>query len=630
LIDDALDISEQVAAGLACAHAAGIIHRDLKPGNVMLLPDGTVKILDFGLAKATDATKTKSDVTLGTVSYMAPEQIRGSKVDVRADLWSLGVILYEMLTGVRPFGGEHEASIANAILTAEPKSPASLRKDLPGGVQSLVATLLQKDPRIRYQTASKLGQDITAIRKGNAASFRSPFGPRAISWTSRRRIPIALILVALVTATVAFVTPRLMSAFNKPTENEEAYQFYLRGRSYEQSGPMAAAESLYRKAIALDSGFALAHARLAIVYAVCRSGGSRDCYRRNPADTRIDRTEQVRAQAQHALRLDPKLADAHFAMGLYWELRQMPDSALTELKLARSGLDKSGELHAAIGRSYRAQGHWEQSIRELERAIVLDPGDATSIGDLATTFSRLRRYDESIRHWNRYLTLVPDAYQGMMIKGNVYLRWQGTVDTLAALFRELPADLQRRSYTTRVLIARIQNKPEEALAALDGAPTRAGVDSAGYLSINLQRGQVYADMGDTIRARAYFDTTRVVMERAVALKPGDYRRHIALGLAYAGLGRVQEARRSAFRAIAAAPLSRNVITGTTAMRGAAEIFAQLPEYHSEAVRLLDQLMRLPAGREASIPLLKVEPEWKSLKGNHAFEQLLVKYSSRET
>jgi tetratricopeptide (TPR) repeat protein len=392
---------------------------------------------------------------------------------------------------------------------------------------------------------------------------------------------------------------------------------------------MAAAESLYRKAIALDSGFALARARLAIVYAVCQPGGSRDCYRRNIADSRIDRTEQVRTEAQHALRLDPKLPDAHFAMGLYWEMRRMPDSALAELKLARKGLDESGDLHAAIGRSYRAKGQWELAIRELERGTALDPTDATSIADLATTLSRLRRYDWSIHHWNRYLTLVPDAYQGMMIKGNVYLRWHGTVDTLAALFGKLPVDWQNRATNTRVQIARLQNKPEEALAALDSARARAPSDSAGLQSGNIQRAQVYADMGDTVRARAYFDSTRIGMERAVRLRPRDFRPHVTLGLAYAGLGRVQDARQSALRAMALAPLSRDVITGTTAMRGAAEIFAQLPQYRSEAIRLLDQLMRLPAGREVSVPLLKVEPDWRPLRGERAFEQLLVKYSSRE-
>ena len=627
-IEDTLDIAEQIAAGLTYAHSAGVIHRDLKPGNVMLLPEGTVKILDFGLAKVGDISKTKSGVTLGTVSYMAPDHILGGKVDARADLWSLGVLLYEMLTGVRPFTGEHEASIANAILTADPKAPAALRKDLPRSLQSLVTTLLQKDPRIRYQSARDLVLDLEAVKRGEAAAFRPHLRPRAVSWISRRRIPIYLMIAAALTAGVALSAPRLVSQFNKPTANDEAYQFYLRGRSYEQLGPMLAAESLYRKALALDSGFALARARLAIVYAACRQGGSRDCYRRDPADARIDRSDQIRQEARHALQLEPDLADAHFAMGLYWEIRRQPDSALAELRLARKGLSKSGDLHAAIGRAYRAKGQWDDAIEELQRAIALDPKDATSIADLATTLSRLRRYDESIRNWNRYLTLVPDAYPGMMIKGNVYLRWLGTVDTLATLFQQLPSSVQRSTYITHVQIARIRNQPEEALAALDEAPSRVPDDPTSFVSIPLYRAQVYADMGDSVRARAYFDTTRMQMERAVALKPDDFRRHVNLGLAYAGLGRAEDARRSALRAIASSPVSRDMVTGTTAMRGAAEIFAQLPQYHSEAIRILEQLMRMPAGREVSVSLLKVEPDWKPIRAEPEFQRLLTKYSTR--
>jgi serine/threonine protein kinase len=95
---EALDIAPQIVQGLQAAHAAGIVHRDLKPGNVMLLPDGTVRILDFGLAKARDHSRSETGVRFGTVSYMSPEQIRGGNVDGRSDLWSLGVVFYEMLT----------------------------------------------------------------------------------------------------------------------------------------------------------------------------------------------------------------------------------------------------------------------------------------------------------------------------------------------------------------------------------------------------------------------------------------------------------------------------------------------------------------------------------------------------
>ncbi|CAN5809587.1 hypothetical protein BH23GEM9_BH23GEM9_37620 [soil metagenome] len=105
---DALDIALQVAHGLAAAHRAGIIHRDLKPGNIILLPGGGVKILDFGLARMVEVSLSAAHTTLGTVSYMAPELVRGDTVDARADLWAMGVLLYEMLTGVRPFQHQHD------------------------------------------------------------------------------------------------------------------------------------------------------------------------------------------------------------------------------------------------------------------------------------------------------------------------------------------------------------------------------------------------------------------------------------------------------------------------------------------------------------------------------------------
>jgi serine/threonine protein kinase len=162
-VAEALAIARQIAQGLACAHAAGIVHRDLKPGNVMLLPDGTVKILDFGVAKVRDLELTRSGGRLGTVSYMAPEQVRGETVDARADLWALGVVLYEMLTGRRPFLGEHETAIAHAIVNAEPDPPSALRPELPPAVEELVLTALRRDPASRHAGAPQLLEELLAI-----------------------------------------------------------------------------------------------------------------------------------------------------------------------------------------------------------------------------------------------------------------------------------------------------------------------------------------------------------------------------------------------------------------------------------------------------------------------------------
>ncbi len=180
---EALGIITQVATGLASAHSAGIVHRDLKPGNVMLLPGGAVKVLDFGLAKIRDTNLTGSRATLGTIGYMAPEQIRSGAVDARTDLWAIGVMLYEMITGGLPFRGEHEISILHAILHEEPSNPSSVNGSLSSPLDNLVGALLQKNSGDRYGSAEALVADIAALQRGEALTHRTPFWSR----TARRR-----------------------------------------------------------------------------------------------------------------------------------------------------------------------------------------------------------------------------------------------------------------------------------------------------------------------------------------------------------------------------------------------------------------------------------------------------------
>ena len=152
-LDDAIDIATQVGQGLAKAHEAGIVHRDIKPANLMVTADGTVKILDFGLAKLAGTEGiTQTGTTVGTVAYMSPEQARGQEVDHRTDIWSLGVVLYEMLAGEPPFQGENLLSLSHAILEREQPTlsgPSS-------SAQTIVTKALSKDRGQRYQTVSDL------------------------------------------------------------------------------------------------------------------------------------------------------------------------------------------------------------------------------------------------------------------------------------------------------------------------------------------------------------------------------------------------------------------------------------------------------------------------------------------
>ncbi|MDX1579050.1 MAG: protein kinase, partial [Gemmatimonadota bacterium] len=161
-VDEAVRTAVGIASALDVGHRRGIVHRDVKPGNVMLTEDGGVRLLDFGLAKAADAELTQPGRIPGTVAYMAPEHLRGEPVDGRADLWSLGVVLFEMLTGTRLFRGGADGAVVHAILESDPPSLATLRHDAPEHVVRAVERLLRKDRAERYGSAAELLEDLGA------------------------------------------------------------------------------------------------------------------------------------------------------------------------------------------------------------------------------------------------------------------------------------------------------------------------------------------------------------------------------------------------------------------------------------------------------------------------------------
>lgn len=200
---EVLDIAIQVASGLAVAHHAGIIHRDIKPENIMVRDDGCVKVLDFGIAKlkerealAPESEDAKSpdrtpkrSAMWGTVSYMSPEQVRREEVDHRSDLFSLGVVLYEMVTGQRPFEGEPEAGALTSVLNDDPRPIAERRPGVPRGLETIVSTSLEKNREDRYQSANELLGDLERLRSqletGAAERSRGP-DSRIRLKTSRR------------------------------------------------------------------------------------------------------------------------------------------------------------------------------------------------------------------------------------------------------------------------------------------------------------------------------------------------------------------------------------------------------------------------------------------------------------
>jgi len=196
--DEAIAIVSQIASGLSKAHEKDILHRDIKPANILLGDDGHAKIADFGLAKLAGQTKvTKTGTTVGTVAYMSPEQASGRDIDHRSDIFSLGVVLYELLTGRLPFRGDHEAAVLYGIMNSDPEPLASETSDLPPGLQQVVEKALIKEPGSRYRTAADMQADLDSIRIGAGV------GSQSAHRRSQGNKRLAVLIVAVALAAVA-------------------------------------------------------------------------------------------------------------------------------------------------------------------------------------------------------------------------------------------------------------------------------------------------------------------------------------------------------------------------------------------------------------------------------------------
>ena len=218
-LHDALEIAVQVASALAAAHETGVVHRDIKPENIMLRPDGYTKVLDFGIAKLTEqhpgsdspdlgttTLQTQPGLVLGTARYMSPEQTRGQKADARSDIWSLGVVLYEMVGGIPPFAGETPSDCIASILTKEPPLLTDVLPDVPVKLQAIVQKALRKKSDERYQTIKEMLADLRTLKgelEGSSPQTKARPEP-ILNKIKRHKRGVSLALAAAILAAAAW------------------------------------------------------------------------------------------------------------------------------------------------------------------------------------------------------------------------------------------------------------------------------------------------------------------------------------------------------------------------------------------------------------------------------------------
>jgi TolB-like protein/Flp pilus assembly protein TadD len=412
----------------------------------------------------------------------------------------------------------------------------------------------------------------------------------------------------------------------RPTDNLEAHEYYVRAieiynlAEIEVGVPLTL--ELAEKAVELDPQFAQAWALLSEAH--CRLYW-------HYVDRSEDRLAEALSAALKALELRPGLGEARRALGFYYYWGFLDyERALEQFALALNSTPNDYRVWAGIGYVRRRQGQWQEALDHMKKALELNPRAPSTVVNLAETYYLMREYAESEQFTDQVISLYPDSYPDPQTYGNkawLYLQWQGSTEraraALELLFERVDSvelrTIGRRWYPLVELFER--NYPE-ALERLSSTPSDIFETQYYFVPRSLRYAQIYGLMGQSDRESAYYDSARVALETRLRESSDDPRLHSSLGIAYAGLGRKDEAVREAKRGVELMPVEKEAWKGVYRVEDLARVYVMVGEYDA-AIDQLDYLLSIPG--EISVPLLRIDPAWDPLHDHRRFQALLAKY-----
>ena len=400
-VPEAVDVARQLAEGLQAAHEEGVWHRDVKPANVLLTKGERVVLIDFGIAKLKGTVDvTSPGVVMGSLPYMSPEQIRQDGVDHRTDVWSLGVVLHEMLAGRRPFEDAYDLGRKYRIGNEPQTHLHEVRPDVPAWVEGVVDRCLEKRPESRFGSMGEVLAALDEAARLDPPPVLPPRRTRRLTWL----VPLLGLIVLAMLAVWAVRGARPSDLIG--TSDPKAYALYLEGQEdlKEYMDPVrvdAAADALVR-AVDRDSTFAAAHAALG------------ESYLRKYQHTGDSAwVNLAREHTRHALRLDPRSSGAYVSLGLMDLVEGRARESLGEFRRAQGLNSTSAAVWRGIGDAYKALGDTRAAEHAFRKAIALDSTYWVGYNKLGSLLFSSGDYEGAAREFERLLVLEAENVHGL-------------------------------------------------------------------------------------------------------------------------------------------------------------------------------------------------------------------------